>query len=60
MGHGSVMDQLIPEDSSQRQESGNRLQSSDSSSEQGDSESESVPKGPTYPLNSKRVKAVHL
>ena len=37
-----------------------RVQVNDASSGQDNSKTELVPKGPSYPLNSKRVKALHL
>ena len=60
MGHGSIVDQLIPEDSPQRQEPGDEPRSNDSLSEQDGSKTELMPRGPTYPLNSKHVKAGQL
>ena len=46
--------------SPQELESEDRVQVSDSSSGQDNSETKLVPKGCNYPINSKRVKAVHL
>ena len=46
--------------SPQELESKDRVQVSDSSSGQDDSETKLVPKGCNYPLNSKCVKIVHL
>ena len=60
MGHGSTVDQLISKDSPQRWEPRDEARSNDSSSEQDGSETELMPKGPTYPLNSKCVKAGQL
>ena len=61
IGRGPTGDELIFENSSpQELKFEDRVQVNDSSSELDDSETELVPKGPSYPLNSKHVKALHL
>jgi len=60
MNTGSTAEPVMPDDSPTRRESGEEPQTGTSSSEQDDSESEWIPKGPTHSLNSKRVKAEQL
>ena len=59
IGCGSIGVEL-KNSSPQELESEDRVQVSDSSSGQDNSETKLVPKGCNYPINSKRVKAVHL
>ena len=51
---------MLENSSPQELEFEDRVQVNDSSSEQDNSKTELVPKGPSYPLNSKHVKALHL
>ena len=53
-------EQMVENSSPQELEFEDRIQVNDSSSGQDNSETKLVPKGPSYPINSKRVKALHL
>ena len=61
IGHGPTGgEQMLGNSSPQELEFEDRVQVNDSSSGQDNSETKLVPKGPSYPLNSKCVKALHL